>query len=108
MVERYRESDVGDDHVKTYPVILALTRPPTILGIPYLYVCAEGFIAVMAYLFLGSILWLPSTALVLHAFFYVACVKGDLWFFDILMKTSLCGVNPVGRRRGGGVKTVGA
>jgi type IV secretion system protein VirB3 len=108
MADRYyNENEEGDEHIATFPIILALTRPPTILGVPYLYVCVEGFAAMMIYLVMGSILWLPASLAVFHAILYVLCVKGDLWFFDILFKQSACGINPVGRKIGGGVRTYG-
>ena len=103
----HNDHEHGDDHVATFPVILALTRPPTILGVPYLYVCVEAFISLMVYLILGSILWLPLALCVCHVALYVLCVKGDLWFFEILFRQSACGRNPVGRSLGG-VRTYGA
>lgn len=108
MTERYyKENDEIDEEIQTYPLILALTRPPTIFGVPYLYVCVELFISVMFYLILGSIFWLPASLSVCHSVLYVLCVKGDLWFFDILFKQSMCGPNPVGRKIGGGLRTYG-
>ena len=107
MADRYyNENEAGDEHIVTYPLILALTRPPTILGVPYLYVCSEAFAAMMVYLVMGSILWLPAAMSISHAILYVLCVRGDLWFFDILFKQSACGINPVGRSIGG-VRTYG-
>jgi type IV secretion system protein VirB3 len=38
---------------------------------------------------------------------YVVSTKIDLWFFDILQKHSACGVNPLGRRIGGRIRTYG-
>ncbi|MCX8571128.1 VirB3 family type IV secretion system protein [Aminobacter sp. MET-1] len=95
------------EEVETYRVILAMTRPPTVLGIPYSFFLAECFVSLMAFLALGSILWFPVVFTVLHAILYVACTKIDLWLFDIIARKSACGVNPVGRRLGGGLTTYG-
>jgi type IV secretion system protein VirB3 len=91
------------EEVETYRVILALTRPPTVMGIPYNFFIAECFVSVMAFMGLGSILWFPVVFVVLHGILYVACTRIDLWLFDILARKSSCGVNPVCRRLGGGL-----
>lgn len=51
-------ADGGDDYIECHPVILALTRPPTVMGIPYTYFLAECFVSLMVFMILGSILWL--------------------------------------------------
>lgn len=101
-------TDRGDDFIESYPVILALTRPPTVMGIPYTYFLAECFASLMVFMTLGSILWFPASFVVLHTILYVLTVKLDLWFFDIVARLSMCGVNPVGRKLGGGIRTYGA
>lgn len=98
----------GDDYIESCPVILALTRPPTVMGIPYTYFLAECFISLMVFMVLGSILWFPVSFVTLHGILYVLTVKLDLWFFDILGRRSMCGVNPLGGRLGGGIRTYGA
>ncbi len=96
-----------DEIIESYPVILALTRPPTVMGIPYTYFLAECFVSLMVFMILGSILWFPAAFIGLHGILYLLTVKLDLWFFDIVGRLSMCGVNPVGRRLGGGVRTYG-
>ncbi|AZO32468.1 MULTISPECIES: VirB3 family type IV secretion system protein [unclassified Mesorhizobium] len=96
-----------DEYIESYPVILALTRPPTVMGIPYTYFLAECFISLMLFMILGSILWFPISFVVCHSILYVLTVKLDLWFFDIVGRLSKCGVNPLGRKLGGGVRTYG-
>ena len=44
-----------EEIVDTYPVILAMTRPPTVMGIPYTFFLAECFTSLMLFLSLGSI-----------------------------------------------------
>lgn len=100
-------SDGIDETIESCPVILALTRPPTVMGIPYTYFLAECFVSLMVFMILGSILWFPATFIILHGILYVLTVKLDLWFFDILGRLSMCGVNPLGRRLGGGIRTYG-
>ncbi|WP_245487116.1 hypothetical protein [Rhizobium leguminosarum] len=46
--------------------------------------------------------------MILHSILYVLTVKLDLWFFEIVGRLSMCGVNPLGRRLGGGIRTYGA
>lgn len=99
--------DGSEETIECYPVILALTRPPTVMGIPYTYFLAECFVSLMVFMILGSILWFPATFIVLHGILYVLTVKLDLWFFDIVGRLSMCGVNPLGRRLGGGIRTYG-
>ncbi|CDZ40244.1 Type IV secretory pathway VirB3 family protein [Neorhizobium galegae bv. officinalis] len=101
-------ADGGDEYIESYPVILALTRPPTVMGIPYTYFLAECFISLMVFMILGSILWFPVCFVILHSILYVLTVKLDLWFFEIVGRLSMCGVNPLGRRLGGGIRTYGA
>jgi type IV secretion system protein VirB3 len=96
-----------DDYIESYPVILALTRPPTVMGIPYTYFLAECFLSLMVFMILGSILWFPVSFVICHSILYVLTVKLDLWFFDIVGRLSMCGVNPLGRKLGGGVRTYG-
>ncbi|MBN9552485.1 MAG: VirB3 family type IV secretion system protein [Alphaproteobacteria bacterium] len=96
-----------EEIVDTYPVILAMTRPPTVMGIPYTFFLAECFTSLMMFLALGSILWFPAAFIVQHSVLYVVSTKIDLWFFDILQKHSGCGVNPLGRRIGGRIRTYG-
>ena len=55
----------------------------------------------------GSILWFPVSFVILHSILYVLTVKLDLWFFEIVGRLSMCGVNPLGRKLGGGVRTYG-
>ena len=98
----------GDDYIESYPVILALTRPPTVMGIPYTYFLAECFVSLMVFMILGSILWFPVSFVILHSTLYVLTVKLDLWFFEIVGRLSMCGVNPLGRKLGGSVRTYGA
>lgn len=101
-------TDGGDDYIECHPVILALTRPPTVMGILYTYFLAECFISLMVFMILGSILWFPVSFVILHSILYVLTVKLDLWFFEIVGRLSMCGVNPLGRRLGGGIRTYGA
>jgi type IV secretion system protein VirB3 len=96
-----------EEIVETYPVILAMTRPPTVMGIPYTFFLAECFSSLMLFLALGSILWFPVAFVIQHAHLYLVSTKIDLWFFDILQRYSACGVNPLGRRLGGGIRTYG-
>ena len=99
--------DGGDETIESYSVILALTRPPTVMGVPYTYFLAECCVSLMVFMILGSILWFPAMFIVLHGILYVLTVKLDLWFFDIVGRLSMCGVNPLGRRLGGGIRTYG-
>ncbi len=99
--------DGTDEIIESNPVILALTRPPTVMGIPYTYFLAECFVSLMVFMILGSILWFPATFIILHGILSVLTVKLDLWFFDIVGRLSMCGVNPLGRRLGGGIRTYG-
>ena len=62
----------------------------------------------MVFMVLGSILWFPVSFVILHGILYVLTVKLDLWFFDILGRLSMCGINPLGRKLGGGIRTYGA
>jgi type IV secretion system protein VirB3 len=94
-----------DEDLETHDVILALTRPPTVLGVPYLHACVELFAAAMIYLVMGSIFWLFGSLLLFHPLLMIAA-RVDPHFFDVLQKDSACGVNPVGRRYG--VRTYGA
>jgi type IV secretion system protein VirB3 len=107
MVGAATTTDGADETIESVPVILALTRPPTVMGIPYTYFLAECFVSLMVFMILGSILWFPATFIVLHGILYVLTVKLDLWFFDIVGRLSMCGVNPLGRRLGGGIRTYG-
>jgi type IV secretion system protein VirB3 len=71
------------------PLVKALTRAPTLMGVPYLYFMFNGVASSVCFLVSHNLLML-LVAIPLHLFGYVLTLRDDRIFEILFVKSSRC------------------
>ena len=71
------------------PLVKALTRAPTLMGVPYLYFMFNGVVSSVCFLVSHNLLML-LVAIPLHLLGYVLTLRDDRIFEIFLVKSSKC------------------
>ena len=71
------------------PLVRALTRAPTLMGVPYLYFMFNGVISSVCFLLSHNLLML-LVAIPLHLLGYVLTLRDDRIFEILMVRTSKC------------------
>lgn len=71
------------------PLVKALTRAPTLMGVPYLYFMFNGVASSVCFLISHNLLLL-LVAVPLHLFGYVLTLRDDRIFEILFVKSSRC------------------
>ena len=71
------------------PLVKALTRAPTLMGVPYLYFMLTGVASSVCFLVSHNLLML-LVAIPLHLFGYVMTLRDDRIFEILFVKSSRC------------------
>ena len=71
------------------PLVRALTRAPTLMGVPYLYFMFNGVISSVCFLISHNLLML-LVAIPLHLLGYVLTLRDDRIFEILMVRTSKC------------------
>lgn len=71
------------------PLVKALTRAPTLMGVPYLYFMFNGVASSVCFLVSHNLLML-LVAIPLHLFGYVLTLRDDRIFEILFVKSSCC------------------
>lgn len=71
------------------PLVRALTRAPTLMGVPYLYFMFNGVVSSVCFL-LSHNLFMLLVAIPLHLLGYVLTLRDDRIFEILLVRTSKC------------------
>jgi type IV secretion system protein VirB3 len=71
------------------PLVKALTRAPTLMGVPYMYFMFNGVASSVCFL-LSHNLFMLLVAIPLHLFGYVMTLRDDRIFEILFVKTTRC------------------
>ena len=71
------------------PLVRALTRAPTLMGVPYMVFMVNGVTSAVCFL-LSHNLFLLLVAIPLHLFGYVMVLRDDRIFEILFVKTTRC------------------
>ena len=71
------------------PLVKALTRAPTLMGVPYMYFMFNGVASAVCFL-LSHNLFLLLVAIPLHLFGYVMTLRDDRIFEILFVRTTRC------------------
>ncbi len=71
------------------PLVKALTRAPTLMGVPYMYFMFNGVVSSVCFLVSHNLLLL-LVAIPLHLFGYVMTLRDDRIFEILFTKTTRC------------------
>ncbi|MCP3477906.1 VirB3 family type IV secretion system protein (plasmid) [Bradyrhizobium sp. CCGUVB1N3] len=71
------------------PLVKALTRAPTLMGVPYLYFMFNGVVSSVCFLVSHNLLML-LVAVPLHLFGYVMTLKDDRIFEILFVRSTQC------------------
>ena len=71
------------------PLVKALTRAPTLMGVPYLYFMFNGVATAVCFL-VSHNLFLLLLAIPLHLFGYVLTLRDDRMFEILFVKSAKC------------------
>ncbi len=71
------------------PLVRALTRAPTLMGVPYMYFMFNGVASSVCFL-LSHNLFMLLVAIPLHLFGYVMTLRDDRIFEILFVKTTRC------------------
>lgn len=71
------------------PLVRALTRAPTLMGVPYLYFMFNGVVSSVCFLISHNLLML-LVAVPLHLLGYVLTLRDDRIFEILMVRTSKC------------------
>ncbi len=71
------------------PLVKALTRAPTLMGVPYMYFMFNGVASSVCFL-LSHNLFMLLVAVPLHLFGYVMTLRDDRIFEILFVKTTRC------------------
>ena len=71
------------------PLVKALTRAPTLMGVPYLYFMFNGVASAVCFLISHNLLML-FVALPLHLLGYVMTLRDDRIFEILFVRSTLC------------------
>ncbi|WP_131120236.1 type IV secretion system protein VirB3 [Lichenihabitans psoromatis] len=71
------------------PLVKALTRAPTLMGVPYVYFMFNGVASSVCFL-LSHNLFLLLVAIPLHLFGYVMTLRDDRIFEILFVRTTRC------------------
>ena len=77
-----------DDPLIT-PLVKALTRAPTLMGVPYMYFMFNGVVSSVCFLVTHDLLMLP-VAIPLHLFGYVMTLRDDRIFEILFVRSTKC------------------
>lgn len=66
------------------PLFVAMTRPATVLGVPYVAFVAEIVVSAMVFLAIGNPLWI-AIVFPIHGILYLISVNDPSIFFSIAM-----------------------
>jgi len=71
------------------PLVRALTRAPTMMGVPYMYFMFNGVVSAVCFLISHNLLLL-LVAIPLHLFGYVLTLRDDRIFEILFVKSTKC------------------
>ena len=71
------------------PLVRALTRAPTLMGVPYLYFMFNGVVSSVSFL-VSHNLFMLLVAIPLHLIGYILTVRDDRIFEIFMVRTSKC------------------
>jgi type IV secretion system protein VirB3 len=79
--------DLEEPHIS--PLVKALTRAPTLMGVPYMYFMFNGVISSVCFLISHNLLLL-LVAIPLHLFGYILTLRDDRIFEILFVKSTRC------------------
>ncbi|GLK70247.1 MULTISPECIES: VirB3 family type IV secretion system protein [Xanthobacteraceae] len=71
------------------PLVKALTRAPTLMGVPYMYFMFNGVVSSVCFL-ISHNLFLLLVAIPLHLFGYILTLRDDRIFEILFVKSTRC------------------
>lgn len=71
------------------PLVKALTRAPTLMGVPYMYFMFNGVVSSVCFL-VSHNLFLLLVAIPLHLFGYILTLRDDRIFEILFVKSTRC------------------